>query len=466
MQTTREIQESIDDLAIEGQAIYDAAKAANRELTSEESDRFDAITGQLVPDLRKKLGEAQAREDKIRSLAQTRQREQRAAELSGMNSESLQRNAVLPINGREQTENNSRDGRAFVKVTKLRAFKSDTDAYDSGMWMRAMIGREFNREDVAALQHCQRRGLSLTNAGTEGQGSTGGYLVPAPLSQTLIDVRESVGVARRLLQVVPMTADTLEIPKRAGGLTVYGAGESAAFTASDKSWSQVKLVADKRYVAHQISQELTDDAIINIVDDAVSEMGYALALAEDSEAINGDGTSTYRGVLGIKNGIGAGGVYTAATNMDTWGELAMLDFTGTMGKLPSQYWTGEQLSWVCSASFYHAVMLRVLAEAGGNTIANLQSGDTGMPMFLGHPVYFTDRMPTATAAATIHAYFGNWRQLGILGQRTDVRVARSDDYAFLNDLTTIKATSRYDIKLHAPGTASAAGAVVALKTAS
>jgi hypothetical protein len=33
-------------------------------------------------------------------------------------------------------------------------------------------------------------------------------------------------------------------------------------------------------------------------------------------------------------------------------------------------------------------------------------------------------------------------------------------------MTTLKATARYDIKVHEPGTASAAGAYIALKTAS
>lgn len=466
MKTTREIQESIDNLAIEGQAIYDAARSANRELTDEESARFDEITDKLVPQLRKDLSEAEQREAKIKQLSVAKHREQRAAELGGIVDDGLQRNATLPLTGHAGNDGASQDCRVYTKVAKLKAFKSDRDAYNAGQWLKAIIGREFNRQDIEAEQHCQKLGWRITNAGTEGTGSLGGYLVPAPLSQTIIDVRESVGIMRQLLNVMPMTSDTLTVSKRSGGLTVYGGGEapSSDMTSSDKSWKQVKLVADKRYVVHQISQELTDDAIINVVDDAMMEMGYALALAEDTEAISGDGTSTYRGVTGIVNAIGSAGVYTAGTGDDTWGELDITDFTGTMGKLPSKFWNGA-LSWVCSSAFYHTVMLRVLAQAGGNTLSILQAGDgNGMARFMGYPVYFTDRLPTATQASTKHAYFGNWRELGILGDRGGVRVARSDDFAFLRDLTTIKATTRYDIVLHEPGDSSNAGAVVALAT--
>ena len=77
-----------------------------------------------------------------------------------------------------------------------------------------------------------------------------------------------------------------------------------------------------------------------------------------------------------------------------------------------------------------------------------------------------NRMPTATATAIVCALFGSFSQAVVLGERTGMRVSKSDDFAFLKDLTTLKATTRYDVKIHAPGTASAAGGYVALKTAS
>jgi HK97 family phage major capsid protein len=75
-------------------------------------------------------------------------------------------------------------------------------------------------------------------------------------------------------------------------------------------------------------------------------------------------------------------------------------------------------------------------------------------------------MPVATADATIHAYFGNFREAAIIGDRMGIRIGQSDQYAFNEDVLTIRATARYDINVHEPGTASAVGAYVALKSAS
>ena len=97
----------------------------------------------------------------------------------------------------------------------------------------------------------------------------------------------------------------------------------------------------------------------------------------------------------------------------------------------------------------------------------MQAGETSDAMFMGYPVYFTDKMPTATAAATVCALFGNFGRSVIIGDRTEVRMALSKDYAFLSDLDTLKATVRYDINVFDYGDGSSSpGGYVALKTAS
>ena len=73
-------------------------------------------------------------------------------------------------------------------------------------------------------------------------------------------------------------------------------------------------------------------------------------------------------------------------------------------------------------------------------------------------------MPTADADSTIHALFGQFDMAVILGDRTGIRVSRDDSTGFLADYVTLKATSRYDIRVHEPGDSSSAGAYTALKT--
>lgn len=462
--SAKSCEERVSALKIEARAIHSVAKGEGRDMNERECARFDELTEKLIPSAEEELAAATKLEDKIVSLSVQTKRREKLDQIDADLNRQGRAPRVLPSDGILPGESNS--ARQYHRLGKLKYFKSDAEAFNCGMWLRAVVGKEYNRPDADAEAYVRRIGWGDTNAGIESDPTKGGYLVPAPLSSALIDVRERVGIMRGLVKVMPMTSDRLDITRRASGLTVYGGTENPAadMTSSDKAWSQIKLIAEKRYVVHQISAELVDDALIPVVQDAVEEMGYALALAEDDEIINGTGTSAHRGVVGLLASIGAGGVSTAATGHDTWGELDIADVTACMGLLPDEYAT--EPAWVCSRAFYFGVMLRIQAQAGGNTIQNIQTGDGGRRTFMGDPVYFTNRMPKTTAAATVCALYGSFGQAVMLGDRGGIRVQRSDDFAFLRDLTTLKATSRYDVKVHAPGSASAAGGYVALKTAS
>lgn len=461
MKTVKALREELNDLLDEAKALTDVPKAENRDLTEDELTRFNALTEDeddkkgVIAQKKIELLEAEKHERRKKALAMERAESLRAAN---------------PLGG-EDAENPAPMADVRHVIAQPRCFKGKDairNAYAAGLYLKALVARDKGRPDEALEAECERRGMgSVRAAATESSATAGGYLVPAELSSAIISVRNEVGVSRRLARVMPMMADTLDVPRRTSGLTVYAPGEATAITASDKVWSKVALVAKKRAVAAQLSQELQDDAIIGVVDDAMQEMAYALADQEDSEFINGDGTATYFGVQGLLSKIGSSGVATAATGNDTWPELTTNDVAAWFGKLPSKHRVRGQLAIVCSTNFYHSALLRILMAGGGNSIAALQAGETSDAMFMGYPVYFTDKMPTATAAATVCALFGNFGRSVIIGDRTEVRMALSKDYAFLSDLDTLKATVRYDINVFDYGDGSSSpGGYVALKTAS
>jgi HK97 family phage major capsid protein len=367
---------------------------------------------------------------------------------------------VLPTNG--ILPENQTPQQPFVRHSRLKAFKTERDAYNGGMYLRSIVPRLYGQpEDVRAVEHCRKLGWDITNSSYEGSGSAGGYLVPAPISSTIIDVRESVGIARQVCEIQPMTSDMMSIPKRAGGLTVYYPGELGTITDSDKTWGQVSLAAVKRAVASKISQELVDDALINIVDNIVSEMGYALALQEDNELINGTGASTYGGVRGLLNKVGSAGVVQATSGNDTWPELTLADLTAAMSKLPDRF--NRDPVWLCSSNFYWGVLARLGVTANGNTNQNIEAGP-GSLRFLGKRVFTTSHLPTATGVAQNCAIFGQFDMAVVLGNRTGIRIGRDDSTGFLTDVTTLKATARYDINVHEYGDSSNPGAYIVLKT--
>jgi HK97 family phage major capsid protein len=478
----RYYRERIESLAVEARALNDRCKLENRDFSEAENNRFNEITEKLIPAL--KIQEAAAKRHEQMQLA------------SGGTDESIYpqlapQHFSTPANRGDRqamfyhhahSGNFSNPGHAELqnllagqsplprpaarnRVSSLRAFRSEDAAYDAGQWLKAVVARTHHGSiDSAAEEYCNSRGLTLKNVGLEGSGPAGGYLVPAPLASTIIEIRETVGVARKVCNVMP-SGETLTIPKRAGGLTVYAPGEGNTITDSTKEWGQISLIVKKRAVAALISQELNDDAIINVVDNLFVEMGFALAQQEDKELINGDGSgATYFGVRGLLNKIGSAGVSQAATGHDTWGELDMADLSACVGKLPDRYFPYGP-GWLCSHSFFNQVMARLAYAAGGVTFGEVMTGSPNVRSFMGYPVYLTAQMPTATAAATVCALFGAFRQAVVLADNGGLRLSRSDDYAFLEDKIALKATQRTDINVHEPGDASNAGAYVALKTA-
>lgn len=468
--TVRQLTEELQDLVDEATALQNvAARDQNGELSADQRERWEELCA----------GAKEEQPTDEDGLIKKKRLELQAAKTMEAEVASLQsmRRTLSDPNERfySSPETPKSKPNVISRIGRLKAFSGEAaeqNAYDCGMWLRALIAKARNERDERAEQKIAHLGWSIWSAHTEGDPTKGGYTVPDPLAAAIINYRELSGISRQISRVLPMTADTLDIPKKTGSTTVYYPGEASAITESEQTFGRVQLTAKKRAVLSKISQELSDDALVNIIDDLAMEIGSDLAIQEDNELINGDGTSTYGSVSGLLDAIGAAGVQDADTGEDTWDELDIQDFTATMAKLPAKHRAAGPV-FLCSPSFYDSVILKLMATAGVNTIGQFEQGGQGAGRgigpsgrFLGYPVYFTDQMPTTSAASTISCLFGAFQRAVMIGDRLGVRVALSPDFAFNEDVITIRATTRYDIKVHEPGDGSNAGAYVALKTAS
>ena len=457
MDKIKALREKIEELTDEAQAILNLADVEDRDLTADEQKRWDAIMDDQAGELTKRQAELELLEK--RAAEQKRLAAQRRAAQRSVFDNALTepQQAAAP--------------RVGVVRAKLQAFKNDDAgrlaAYECGQWLRAVLAHQRGYRDESAQNYAVNRfGNGIFATHTEGTNSGGGYTVPDPLSAAFVEYRELAGVSRQICDVRPMTSDTLSIPKLTSGNTVTYPGEATAITANDQVWGQIALTAVKRAVLTKVSNELAADSVINVVDQLVSRLAFQFALQEDNELINGDGTSTYGGETGLLAAIGAGAEYDAggstSSGTDTWPEIAMADFTNTMGLLPSEHWGAP--SWLCSPAFYYGVMLKVMASAGGNTIPLLESG-SGRPMFLGYPVYLTDKMPTATGTSQKSCLFGTFRDAVVLGDRETLQIAFSDQRYFDEDCIAVRGVTRYDINVHNAGGASTVGGYTCLTTA-
>ena len=179
--------------------------------------------------------------------------------------------------------------------------------------------------------------------------------------------------------------------------------------------------------------------------------------------MTGDGTSTYGGVLGLKNALDSNAVTTAASGNNSVLTLDIDDFEAVIGSFP-QY-TGASPRWFMHSAAYYAGPFRLMNAAGGNTNMTLADG-VSVPMFLGYPVTFVQVMPstTGTLASTIVSYFGDLRLGASYGTRRSMRTQVSVDRYFENDLIGIKTTERVAINVHERGADIRTRPIVALKT--
>lgn len=356
----------------------------------------------------------------------------------------------------------------FARVSKVKNFKgvvggksADERAYRFGKWFKGMVVG-----DPTSQKWCADNGIQ-TKALSEGTNYLGGYLVPPEFSTDIIDLREQYGAARQVARIVPMSSDTLSRPRRTGGVTAYFVGEAAAIPASDKTWDNVNLVAKKLAALTLWSSELSEDTMVSIGDDLAGEIAYAFSQKEDECYFNGDGSSTYGGIIGIRQKLrdvdgtigNIKGLQVASGN--AYSEIVLKDFHGVLSRLPQYARNGAR--WIMSTTFFDLVAHSLQTAAGGNTIADIANG--GMPRFLGYPVTFSQVMPDTESNSQICALLGNFALGTMLGDRRIVSLALSTEYKFAEDQLAIKGTERMDINIHDVGNTVKAGPIVGLITA-
>lgn len=352
-------------------------------------------------------------------------------------------------------------------------------AYRFGMWALARISQDLpGRFNFDRAKQFVSDYMNPTNTAHGETDTTGGhYLVPEEFSRDLIDLREMYGVVRRIFGRAPMTGDVLHTPKRASGLTAYFIAENAVGTESNMTWSDIQLVAKNLMVLARMSNQLSADAVISIGDTLAGEIAYAFSNKEDECGFNGDGTSTYGGMTGVRyllDNVGgattdsAGKVIQGSSN--TWSAMVLGDFNNVVGKLP-QYADTPNACWVCHRTFYYSVMQKLEMAAGGTQMMEVSQGDRrSRPLFMGYPVEFSQVFPSATATSGIMCVLGDFTKGALFGDRQQTSIAFSEhasvggENVFERNQIAIRGTERFDLNVHGCGDASTVGPIVGLAT--
>ena len=439
------IREAIADKHAAAQAIVQLAETEERDLTDEDQSQFDNLLAEIGEDNGEESTGLYKQLHRTEKLEQIRMALKAPAEIvkpAAAERDNVIRALDLPRSG------------------KLRAFagkNAEENAYKSGMWLKAVL-----LKDNQAAQFCRDNGVGFKNAQTEGTNSEGGFTVPDPLSDAVLEARDAIGVTAQISENFFTSSDSLKISTVVSGQTVQYPGEATAITASDLVFGQVAAAIVKRAVLTKISWELINDSVISVAERVASRAGYELGLRQDQELVNGDGTSSWGSVTGLLSSLGAAGKVTMASTKTSYEDVTLANLHAVVGKLPAKFHEGA--SWIFNRAAWAESAQSLIYAAGGNTVNNIADGAASDAQLMGFPVIFTEAMPAEAADAAV-CLFGNFFESVAYVERTGIDIMTSEHAYFAEDVLAVKVLHRYDIQVHRGGDGSDAGGYVGLFTA-
>lgn len=341
------------------------------------------------------------------------------------------------------------------KAAAGRTVFADADqAINFAVWAKSVLAPRLMTNDDCAL-------LAKTMGATTN--TAGGALIPNNFVPQLIDLKEERGLFRQTVPVTPMSRDTLTFPRRVGGLTVYFPGEAGSITASDPTVNNVTVTANKMATLTYVPSELLHDAALSVSDFVAREIAYAFADKEDECGFNGDGTSTYGSMTGLRKALtdlsgtiaNIAGLVVASGNTFAEFDLAT-DITALVGRLPT--YAKNPAFYMHREVYFNTIVKEMLAQ-GGATAQEAQNSYGKSPTLLGYPVRFVQTMPRVDANSQVAILFGE-PGLGVtFGEVAgSMEIAVDTSVGFTTDTIAVRGIQRVGVAVHSPGNASATAA--------
>ena len=343
--------------------------------------------------------------------------------------------------------------RKVPHVGRVRGFASADDAEVCGRWIRGYL---LNRTEDRAWyeKNVESRALSSND------NAKGAVLIPESFAATVIRLVDQFTAIPQQANVIPMSSNTLYIPRRTGGNTAYFVSDNSETTASDMATDNVLLSTKDCRVATRVPNSLIEDSVIDLAGLVAQEFALALSRKIDDAGFSGDGTSQHGGIRGIQwrfeNETLAGEVDSGESSLSA---LTIDDFVETVGKAPS--YVRPTAAWYVTPQVYSTCMLPLMLEKGLS--AAEIAGGVSEGRFLGYPVYFNNSMRTAPTSDQVIALFGDMKMSTHFGLRSQIGVRASTDRYIEFDQTYFVASVRFDVVTSDIGDATTSGPVVALR---
>lgn len=281
-----------------------------------------------------------------------------------------------------------------------------------------------------------------------GTNSAGGYTARTDFYEKLVEnLRVNAGMLRLNPTVLTTSGgNTLQIPKATVHASAAWLTEGGSVGESDATFAQASLSAYKAGFSVQISPELEADTSVNLMEYLTRRGGEALGNIAGTAYVVGDGSAKPTGIttqstLGVTGGTGVTGAFTADNLIDLYFSVI------------EPYRMSASCGWLMNDATLAAV--RKLKDGAGRYLfdveammanGGLASGNAPISGYLlGKPVV-TDPNVAVTALNAKSVLFGDFSRYYVR-MAGPIRVERSVEFAFQNDLVTWRFLMRTDGKL-------------------
>jgi len=304
-----------------------------------------------------------------------------------------------------------------ASVTKRTAAPSDTDL------LRSLVRGESRSVTF------ESRDL-VTNVATDG---------PELIPQGFYDVLQA-----QLIYAGPMlepglatilrteSGNDIKVPRQTAFSAATATAEAAVYGESDPQFQNFTLRAHKFGALVQVSRELLEDSGIPIVQFLAEQFGVALGTAVNFALTRGTGTVQPNGVVtaagsGITGATAVAGAFTADNLIDLAHSI-----NSAVARRPG-------IAFMANRATVGAI--RKLKDTAGQY---LYMPGVGQPdSLLGVRIVENPDMPAiGTSAKSV--LFGDFSSYHVRLVGAGIEVARSDDFAFSQDLVTFRASIRVD----------------------
>lgn len=300
----------------------------------------------------------------------------------------------------------------------------------------------------------------IQNAMSERIPSEGGFLVPEVLRSTLLQLMLESAIIRPHARIVPM--DSLRVPYPSiddtshstsvfGGVQAVWAEEGAALTATAPSFSRIILEAKKLAFYTTIPNELLEDAGPMLDEWLRAQIPAAMAHFEDVHFIGSATTGTGVGEPeGILNSPAALRIPVGTVNT-----IRYDDIVKAFARIWPPSLKSPGLTWLCAPDVKEQLLkLAVTPLSAGTTqsvappawLTGLQAIDAMPSTLFGIPLVVSEKMPSIASGNTTTPGALTLADLDyyLIGERSSLQVAVSEQYLFANDLTAYRCLERLD----------------------